>query len=142
MAFISGAGVANAGSISHELMHVTDWLPTIVEGIAGIDLPSGSAHGRSCPTCTRPLMPLDGKNQWPMLSESGVPSSRNEVLLDLQATACNRDSSICAVPGSGAIRVGKWKLIHGHAGVWSGDAAICSARQMGKLPSKSTLPVS
>ena len=91
IAFISGAGLAPAvrGSVSHGLMHIgiTDWLPPphARSRVALIDL-SGNATGRACPTCTRPVAPLDGVNQWPMLS-SGAPSRRNEVLLDLVAEA-------------------------------------------------------
>ena len=53
-----------------------------------------------------------------MLS-SGAPSARTEALLDLQATACSKGGRApCNIPGSGALRVGKWKLMHGHSGVW------------------------
>lgn len=79
---------------------------------------------------------MDGVDNWAMLSE-GAGSARHEVLLDLQATACNGKgaqgaATPCNVPGSGALRVGRWKLIHGHAGVWSAGegagGAWCTAR--------------
>ena len=64
IAFASGAGIHPGlrGSVSHELMHLTDWLPTIVEGIAGLSL-ADNTTGRPCPTCTRRVEPLDGVNQ-------------------------------------------------------------------------------
>ena len=51
--------------------HVTDWYATIVHGIAQLDL-SDNTTGRPCPTCTRPVAPLDGVDQWPMLSTKGA----------------------------------------------------------------------
>ena len=41
-----------AGRTSHELMHITDWFPTLVKGVAG-----GSLNGTQ----------LDGYNQWSMI---------------------------------------------------------------------------
>lgn len=94
IAFISGAGLCEAvkGTISHEIMHVTDWLPTLVAGVAGVDL-SNNATGRDCPSCTREIPVLDGAN------------------------ACNGHGT-CNIPGSGAIRIGRWKLLHGHQGTY------------------------
>ena len=96
-------------------MHLTDWLPTIVEGIAGLSL-ADNTTGRPCPTCTRRVEPLDGINQWKMFNQLGEKSQREEVLLDLQSTAKNIHASATHIPGSGAIRVGRWKLLHGHVG--------------------------
>ncbi len=47
--FVSSPLLQNPGSISHEFMHVSDWFPTLVQGIAG-----GSLDG----------LKLDGFNQW------------------------------------------------------------------------------
>lgn len=124
IAFASGAGIHPSlrGTVSHELMHVTDWLPTIVEGIAGLSL-ADNTTGRPCPTCARPVAPLDGINQWAMFSE-GERSQREEVLLDLESTASNLFASVTRMPGSGAIRVGRWKLLHGHQGVFAGNCTL------------------
>ena len=77
IAFASGAGIHPGlrGSVSHELMHLTDWLPTIVEGIAGLSL-ADNTTGRPCPTCTRRVEPLDGMNQWKMFNQLGEKSQR------------------------------------------------------------------
>ncbi len=83
-----------------------------------------------------------------MLSE-GKSSSRTEVLLDLQTTACNSPSKKaevpCNIPGSGAIRMGRWKLLHGHNGVWgpgSKGSADCVARQtQHNVPKSYPIPI-
>jgi len=50
------------GIVSHDIMHVTDWLPTIVGGIAGLSL-APAAVGRPCVDCNRSVAPLDGVDQ-------------------------------------------------------------------------------
>ena len=52
MGFVHSSLLNNPGRTSHELMHITDWFPTLVEGVAG-----GSLNGTQ----------LDGYNQWPMI---------------------------------------------------------------------------
>ena len=74
------------GVTSMDLMHSTDWLPTIVSGLV-----KGS---------TKPCKPLDGYNQW-------------SVLMGHQNT--NRTSVMHNVPVTGlegAIRVGDFKLLY------------------------------
>lgn len=130
--FVSGAGLSPdvRGTISHGIMHVTDWLSTFVAGIAG---GSTAPTGRPCKTCVDPVPPLDGHNQWPMLS-TGAPSSRSEVLLGMTgARSCASGLTECNVPGESAIRVGKWKLIHGHSAVYGASPGpksglLCAAR--------------
>merc|ERR1711924_563832 len=75
-------------------MHVTDWLPTIVEGVAGLAPPAG----------------LDGFNQWPLLMGEAA-SNRSEILLDLNPSA--RLAGQTAIAGEGALRMGRYKLIRG-----------------------------
>eukprot|EP00041_Stephanoeca_diplocostata_P031143 m.963668 g.963668 ORF g.963668 m.963668 type:complete len:731 (+) comp23897_c0_seq6:130-2322(+) len=130
LGFVYGAGLAAAvqGTVNHEIFHVTDWLPTLVVGAAGVAL---GEEGRPCPTCTRAVAPLDGVNQWPMLHRGVLPSARTEVLLDLDATACWAQAASCVVPGTSALRMGRWKLIHGHPAVWqkpNESAATCTPR--------------
>jgi hypothetical protein len=72
-------------------MHVTDWLPTLA-GAAGIKI--DTSLGRPCPAgqgCNRTIAPLDGVDNWAMLSR-GNGSARVEALLDLQATSQNKVS--------------------------------------------------
>ena len=42
------------GTVNRQLMHISDWLPTFVEGVAGGNV-------------TDMRKPLDGVNQWPMI---------------------------------------------------------------------------
>lgn len=141
--FISGAGIAPqlTGTVSHEILHVTDWYPTIAAGIAGVNL---DKIGRPCVNPSRDLVGLDGVNQWPMFS-SGAPSAREEVLLDLQATQTWGETTL--VPGSGALRMGKWKILHGHTAVWkkaSASANQCTMRDgsaCSTAPNKCTINI-
>lgn len=72
-----------AGAVVKEMLHVVDLYPTLV-ALAG-----GTLDG---------CRPLDGKEAWATIAE-GAKSPRTEVLLNATSTR-------------GAIRVGKWKLIH------------------------------
>ena len=56
--------------------------------------------------------PLDGVDQWASFSQ-GLPSPRSEVLITLDPTNCFLRGAPCNIPGQGAYRVGKYKLIHG-----------------------------
>lgn len=116
------------GVVSKNMMHVSDWYPTIVKGIAGLDV--------GIPADGTPA--LDGLSQWAAITK-GEPSPRTEMLLNLVATG-----SSSTVPGQGAIRIGKWKLLHGHTCVWGALCGNCSLRD-GKVhnspPWEQPLPV-
>jgi len=72
--------------VSSELMHVQDWLPTLMSAIGEGQTDLGS---------------IDGLDLWNTLS-SGTPSPRVELL-----------HNIDEIYGNEAIRVGDWKLMHG-----------------------------
>ncbi|KAJ7376668.1 ATPase, P-type (transporting), HAD super, sub IC [Desmophyllum pertusum] len=90
-----------AGKINMEMIHVTDWLPTIVH------LSGGSVDS----------MPLDGYNVWETLS-SGEPSPRTEILHNVDPIDAYWDSHFESYHHcrQAAIRVGDWKLLTGCPG--------------------------
>jgi arylsulfatase A-like enzyme len=81
-AFASWPGTIQAGTVVHEPLHVTDWLPTLTR-LAGGKSPEQP--------------PLDGRDVWPVLTAS-AKSPHEEILLNV-------------TPAAGAIRMGKWKLL-------------------------------
>ena len=145
-AFVSGAGLAPAvrGTVSHELYSLVDWLPTIAHGIFGVDLAEAALPVHAYQP---PPPPLDGLDVWASLSQ-GAPSPRNWALLYLDPFNCFTGHSAvpCHVPGQGAIRVGKYKLIHGHVGSYAGannvSTQFCGARDGSTQPTIPPLNVS
>ena len=78
--------------VSHQLMHITDWLPTLLD-VAGYDMAKLA------------LKPLDGVDMWAALV-GDLPSKRKEVLLNIDP-----------VGWESAVRVGDYKvLFHGGKG--------------------------
>ena len=92
IAFVWGANLPKLNYDNNHLIHVTDWLPTIVEGIAGLDVDECKWR-------------LDGYNVWPTITtDSETP--RKEILISLNPA---RNDFV----GQAAIRRGDWKLIIG-----------------------------
>lgn len=93
--------LSKPGQINMEMIHVTDWLPTIVH------LSGGSVDS----------MPLDGYNVWETLS-SGEPSPRTEILHNVDPIDAYWDSHFESYHHcrQAAIRVGDWKLLTGCPG--------------------------
>lgn len=88
------------GRVSHTLMHVSDWLPTL--------LSAAGANASSLPL-------LDGVDQWPALSR-GAPTRRLELL-----------HNIDDLEKYAALRRGDWKYVTGNtqdgvADHWFGEA--------------------
>ncbi|GFO01792.1 arylsulfatase j [Plakobranchus ocellatus] len=93
-----------SGKSSTELMHVSDWFPTIAD-MAGATVNSS--------------LDLDGVSQWEMIKE-GKPSTRKEILHNIdilspaQGTRFYNDTFDTRIRA--AIRVGNYKLITGDPG--------------------------
>ncbi|XP_005093145.1 arylsulfatase B [Aplysia californica] len=102
--FVSGPALGRSGQISKELMHVSDWLPTVADMV-----------GSKLNSSWKP----DGENQWPMISK-GKRSARSQILHNIDIWTPlkgNRlynntfDNRVRA-----AVRVGDYKLITGDPG--------------------------
>lgn len=102
------------------LMHVCDWLPTILSAI------SGGGDGAPLFDSVSADIPYDGLNQWDLISGKRPDTQpvRTEIVLDhclanfsTSGTGCNHfgvDYSI------GAIIQGEWKLVKGpNGGEWT-----------------------
>ena len=83
-AFVHSPLLESKGRVSLDLMHVTDWLPTLY-ALAG-----GSASK---------LRDVDGYNLWDTLS-SGKSSPRQELLHNIHPSG-----------GEAAMRSGQWKIL-------------------------------
>lgn len=90
--FVHAPFIPNKGSVHRGLIHVSDWVPTLVAAAGG------KVEGD-----------IDGVNQWPALSR-GLESPRKEMLYNERAVN-NGKKTVGA-----AIRVGDYKLILGEAG--------------------------
>ena len=77
--------LSTKGRVSMELMHVTDWLPTLYSAAGG------DIHD---------LNKIDGFDMWQTLLSESIASPRIEILHNIDPES-----------GAAAYRFGKWKLI-------------------------------
>ncbi|XP_046580315.1 arylsulfatase B-like isoform X1 [Haliotis rubra] len=102
--FVYGDMLKNKGTVNNQLIHVSDWFPTLV-GVAG-----GNTNGTK---------PLDGFDQWKTISEGGA-SPRKELLHNIdiltQPKGAKLFNNTFDTRIRAAIRVGDWKLITGSPG--------------------------
>jgi arylsulfatase A-like enzyme len=81
-AFANWPGHIKAGTVVNEPLHIVNWFPTLVK------LAAAPAAQKT---------PLDGRDMWATIT-AGKPSPNEDILIN-------------AMPNSGAIRVGNWKLV-------------------------------
>ncbi|XP_005090306.1 arylsulfatase B [Aplysia californica] len=102
--FVTGGRVPLKGTVNRELIHVSDWFPTLV-GLA-----QGSLNGTK---------PLDGVDQWDTISQ-GTPSKRTVLLHNIDPLSRNHGAPLYNdtfdTSKKAAIRVGHMKLITGIPG--------------------------
>ncbi len=82
VSFVNWPGHVPAGVTINEMIHVTDWYPTLT-GLVGAS--------------TAKCKPLDGTNVWSTISQ-GAPSPRTEIVYNVE-------------PYRAAVRQGDWKLV-------------------------------
>ena len=99
LSFVWGSGLRQKNFDWSQLMHITDWYPTIVQGIAGVSM-DPQQEG------------LDGMNMWDAINDNS-PSPRKEILLQLDPPMVLDHSRQQYFIGQAAIRDGDWKLILG-----------------------------
>ena len=100
--FVNSPLLAKPGRVSHEMIHVSDWFPTLVK-LAGGDL-----NGTK---------PLDGFNVWETIN-TGEPSPRTEILHNIDPLKMHSDKQSLGTHmcPRAALRVGDWKLLTGCPG--------------------------
>ncbi|XP_062851464.1 arylsulfatase I [Trichomycterus rosablanca] len=109
--FVHSSLLKKKGRISHALIHVSDWYPTLLN-LAG------------CPK--KDPRSLDGCDVWPAISQD-LPCPRSEILFNIDPVSrphVKHDSRSLTENGFGlwdtgvraAIRVGDWKLLTGNVG--------------------------
>jgi len=102
VAFATWEGHIKPGSVINEPLHMVDWYPTLLK-LAGASLDQ--------------KLPLDGRDAWPTIAE-GKPSPHEAILLN-------------AAPASGAILVGRWKLVI-NGSIGTADAQALPAKRRAK----------
>lgn len=92
-AFVHSPLLKSSGRVSLDLMHVSDWVPTLY-GLAGGD--------------TSKLSNLDGVDMWATIS-NGESSPRQELLHNIHPSG-----------GEAAMRYGQWKIVVNASKGWNG----------------------
>lgn len=118
--FASGAGIKNGGTRSSEMIHATDWFPTVLTAaIRGLD-GTGEGTWRQLLDPNEPKRQLgDGVDAWDILSK-GEPSKRNEIIIEAHPFNTTRDGENPDDGNGQAIIVGDMKLILEKGPQWHG----------------------
>ena len=110
-AFVYASFLKNKGSTSNEMIHVVDWLPTLLSAVK-----EGLGPKERKVLEKFKLGGIDGVNQWHPLKNNG-PSNRKEFLYNIDPLFCDDGR---ANIGNAGIRIGEWKLLVGNPGTIDG----------------------
>ncbi|XP_072050880.1 arylsulfatase B-like [Amphiura filiformis] len=86
------------GTVHNGLIHISDWFPTIIQGLSG-----GNTNGTK---------PLDGFDMWETI-KTGTKSPRTEILYNINTVGVNREGPQFLQKMESALRMGDWKIITG-----------------------------
>ncbi|XP_072050879.1 arylsulfatase B-like [Amphiura filiformis] len=89
------------GTVNNGLIHVSDWFPTIIQGLSG-----GNTNGTK---------PLDGFDMWQTI-KARTKSPRTEILFNINTVGVNQRGPQFHPSMRSALRMGDWKIITGHQG--------------------------
>ncbi|KAK3094132.1 hypothetical protein FSP39_024506 [Pinctada imbricata] len=103
--FVHSELLPNKGTVNTQLIHVSDWFPTIV-GLAG-----GTPNG---------TLPLDGFDQWSTISQTSSVSPRTTLLHNIDPLSPLKGNKMFNntfdTRVRAALRYGDWKIITGDPG--------------------------
>nr|XP_022320934.1 arylsulfatase B-like isoform X2 [Crassostrea virginica] len=103
--FVHGQMLKRKGVVSRDLIHVSDWFPTLISMVGG------NLNGTK---------PLDGMDQWKTISEGTSLSPRKSILHNIDPMYPPVGERVPSSPFDNriraAVRMGDWKLITGNPG--------------------------
>jgi len=114
-AFVHSPLLEQAGYINSDLIHITDWMPTLLTA-AGVDSSQWPAD-------------IDGLNQWDTISK-GEPSPRSEIVYNIDDTTGTLQA---------AIRIGDFKLMVGDNMEHNNWYDVPSTKKRGRWPADITV---
>ncbi|XP_062594709.1 arylsulfatase B-like [Saccostrea cucullata] len=103
--FVHGQMLKRKGIVSRDLIHVSDWFPTLVSMVGG------NLNG---------TQPLDGVDQWRTINDGSTPSQRKSILHNIDPLYPPVGQRLLSSPFDNriraAVRMGDWKLVTGFPG--------------------------
>jgi len=116
--FFKHPNLRQQGWISHKLMHVTDWLPTLLSSVA----PSLDQRGKeilSQQLRSPAVNGMDGVDQWSSLEDESAPQQRTEFVYNIDPFPLKNSKFECQIGTNGntaGVRMGDMKLLVGYPG--------------------------
>ncbi|XP_061189376.1 arylsulfatase B-like [Saccostrea echinata] len=103
--FVHGQMLKRKGTVSRDLIHISDWFPTLLSMVGG------NLNGTK---------PLDGVDQWKTINDESTPSQRRSILHNIDPLYPPVGQRLPTSPFDNriraAVRMGDWKLVTGFPG--------------------------